>query len=147
MTIKAAAKQRHMVCKYTDKPVPTDIVELLNARITENNAAHGRSRLRSEAGDRKFRRYQGYGKMLLTKTAAEISRYNGTAPQWFTDGVDALLCAPTALNKHPCEVGVIREIAGMEDVMPALVYECEAVTMSLALIQKEVVDDQIKKRR
>ena len=38
-------------------------------------------------------------------------------------------------------VGVIREIAGMEDVMPTLMSERKAVTMPLALIQKAVVDD------
>lgn len=47
----------------------------------------------------------GYGQTQgvphKTKTAAEISRYNGETPQWFTDGVDALLCAPTAMNKQP----------------------------------------------
>lgn len=36
-----------------------------------------------------------------SKTAAEISEYNGNAPQWFVDGVNALLYAPTALNKQP----------------------------------------------
>ena len=41
MTIKEAIKQRHMVRKYTDNPIPADLVELLNARIAENNAAHG----------------------------------------------------------------------------------------------------------
>ena len=47
----------------------------------------------------------GYGKTQgvphRSKTAAEISRYNGKTPQWFADGVDALLYAPTALNKQP----------------------------------------------
>ncbi len=46
----------------------------------------------------------GYGATQGTqhksKTAAEISRYNGIAPQWFMDGVDTLLYAPTALNKQ-----------------------------------------------
>ena len=37
MTIKEAIKQRHMVRKYTDKKIPVDLVELLNARIEENN--------------------------------------------------------------------------------------------------------------
>lgn len=37
MTIKEAIKERHMVRQYTDKTIPTDIVESLNARITENN--------------------------------------------------------------------------------------------------------------
>ncbi|MCI8887606.1 MAG: nitroreductase [Hungatella sp.] len=36
-----------------------------------------------------------------SKTAAMISHYEGRAPQWFTDGVEALLYAPTALNKQP----------------------------------------------
>ncbi len=46
----------------------------------------------------------GYGQTQgvphKSKTAAEISSYKGTAPQWFNDGVDALLLAPTALNKQ-----------------------------------------------
>ena len=35
-----------------------------------------------------------------SKAAADISSYDGDAPQWFQDGVDALLLAPTALNKQ-----------------------------------------------
>lgn len=50
----------------------------------------------------------GYGQTQgvphKSKTAAEISRYKGTAPQWFIDGVDALLLAPTALNKQAFSV-------------------------------------------
>ena len=34
---------------------------------------------------------QTQGVQHKSKTAAEISQYNGTAPQWFVDGVDALL--------------------------------------------------------
>ena len=47
----------------------------------------------------------GYGQTQgvphKSKTAAEISEYSGDAPQWFVDGVNALLYAPTALNKQP----------------------------------------------
>lgn len=47
----------------------------------------------------------GYGQTQgvphKTKTAAEICCYNGNEPQWFKDGVEALLHAPTALNKQP----------------------------------------------
>lgn len=47
----------------------------------------------------------GYGQMQgiphKSKTVDEISRYSGEAPQWFKDGVEALLYAPTALNKQP----------------------------------------------
>ena len=178
MTIKEAIKQRHMVRNYTDKPIPADLVELLNARIAENNVAHGLN-LKLVTGNSDG--IGGMAKMLLTKTvhsyivlagkdradldeklgycgadlclyaqtlglntwwvggmfsgkgamkhletkdvrvngviaigygqtqgmphksktAAEISQYNGAAPQWFLDGVEALLCAPTALNKQP----------------------------------------------
>ena len=178
MTIKEAVKQRHMVRKFTDKPIPADLAELMNARIAENNAAHGLN-LKLVTGNSDG--IGGMAKMLLTKTvhsyivlagkdradldeklgycgadlclyaqtlglntwwvggmfsgkgamkhletkdvrvngviaigygqtqgvphksktAAEISQYNGAAPQWFLDGVEALLCAPTALNKQP----------------------------------------------
>ena len=35
-----------------------------------------------------------------SKTAAEVGSYEGPAPQWFADGVQAALLAPTALNKQ-----------------------------------------------
>ncbi len=44
---------------------------------------------------------QTQGSPHKSKTAAEIGEYKGYAPQWFTDGVNALLYAPTALNKQP----------------------------------------------
>lgn len=180
MTIKEAMKERHMVRKYMDKPIPGELAEKLNARIAENNQSHnlslslvtgnsdGLGALAKLLGkgvknyivlagpetddlDEKL----GYcgGDMILyaqtlglntwwiggmfnakgaqknmnsgavrvngvlaigygqtqgvphkSKTAAEISSYNGIAPQWFTDGVDALLLAPTALNKQAFSV-------------------------------------------
>lgn len=46
----------------------------------------------------------GYGQTQgvphKSKSAFEVSQYDGTAPQWFKDGVDALLYAPTALNRQ-----------------------------------------------
>lgn len=178
MTIQEAMKERHMVRQYTDKAIPPDIVELLNARIAENNQKHGLhlalvignsdgiggmakllfSRTVNNyivlagadtpgldeklgycgadlilyaqtlglntwwvggmfkgKGALKNLRDQnvrvngviaiGYGRTQgvphKSKTAAEISEYNGDAPQWFIDGVNALLYAPTALNKQP----------------------------------------------
>ena len=35
-----------------------------------------------------------------SKTAAEVSSYEGPAPQWFADGVQSALLAPTALNRQ-----------------------------------------------
>ena len=35
-----------------------------------------------------------------SKTASEVSSFEGPAPQWFADGVQAALLAPTALNKQ-----------------------------------------------
>ncbi len=50
----------------------------------------------------------GYGQTSGTahksKSAAEISSYNGDTPQWFSDGVEALLLAPTALNRQSFDV-------------------------------------------
>ncbi len=176
MTIKEAMKERHMVRKYIDRPIPSDLVEKLNARIAGNNQAHnlslslvtgnadGLGALAKMLGkgvknyivlagpdsadlDEKLGycgadmilyaqtlglntwwvggMYNakgaqknmnsgavringvlaiGYGQTQgvphKSKTAAEISGYKGTAPQWFIDGVDALLLAPTALNKQ-----------------------------------------------
>lgn len=178
MTIKEAIKERHMVRQYTDKAIPKDIVELMNARIAENNRKYnlhlalavgnsdgiggmakwllsktvnnyivlagadtpgldeklgycgadlilyaqtlglntwwvggmfnGKGALKNL--DNKDVRVNGviaigYGRTQgvphKSKTAAEISEYNGDAPQWFMDGVNALLYAPTALNKQP----------------------------------------------
>ncbi len=46
----------------------------------------------------------GYGAMQGTahksKKPEEISHYEGAAPEWFTNGIRALLLAPTALNKQ-----------------------------------------------
>lgn len=46
----------------------------------------------------------GYGASQGTahpsKRADEVSRYEGTAPDWFRRGVEAALLAPTALNKQ-----------------------------------------------
>lgn len=176
MTIKEAMKERHMVRKYTDKPIPSELVAKLNARIAENNQTHhislslvtgnadGLGALAKMMGkgvknyiilagpdtadldeklgycgadvilyaqtlglntwwvggmfnakgaqknmDSAAERVNGvlaigYGQTQgvphKSKTAAEISSYNGSAPQWFTDGVEALLLAPTALNKQ-----------------------------------------------
>ncbi len=178
MTIKEAIKERHMVRQYTDKAISTDIMELLNERITENNKKYnlhlalvvgnsdgiggmaklllsktvnnyivlagmdtpeldeklgycgadlilytqtlglntwwvggmfnGKGALKN-LSDKNVRVNGviaiGYGQTQgvphKSKTAAEISEYNGDKPQWFVDGIDALLYAPTALNKQP----------------------------------------------
>ena len=174
--MKEAIKARHMVRKYTDKPLPADLLSLLNARIEQNNKIHG---LNMALITGNADGLAGMAKLLLAKdvnnyiilagndianldeklgycgadmilyaqtlglntwwvggmfnkkgamknmdtnpakingiiaigygvtqgvqhkmkSAAEICQYNGTAPQWFADGVDALLYAPTALNK------------------------------------------------
>ena len=178
MTIKEAITQRHMVRKYTDQPIPKDLVDLLSIRIKEHNTVHGVN-LKLVTGNSDG--ISGIAKILLSKTvhsyiilagkecesldeklgycgadmilfaqtlglntwwvggmfnnkgakkhlddpnvcingviaigygqtqgvahksksAEEISDYEGEAPQWFVDGVKALLYAPTALNKQP----------------------------------------------
>lgn len=181
MTMKEAIEKRHMVRQYTDRTIPKDIVELLNARIAENNEKYklhlalvvgnsdGISGMAKLLLSKTVNNYIvlagadtpeldeklgycgadiilyaqtlglntwwiggmfngkgalknlsnkdvrvngviaiGYGKTQgvphKSKTAAEISEYNGDTPQWFIDGVNALLYAPTALNKQPYNV-------------------------------------------
>lgn len=178
MTIKEAITQRHMVRKYIDKPLDTEVVKLLNKRITQSNVNYGLNmKLVTGNADgigvlakllltRSVYNYIilagkdcadldeklgycgadlilyaqtlglntwwcggmfnnkgalknletenvrvngviaiGYGQTQgvphKTKTASEISCYSGNEPQWFKDGVEALLHAPTALNKQP----------------------------------------------
>lgn len=43
MTIKEAMKERHMVRKYIDRPIPSDLLEKLNTRIAKNNQTHNLS--------------------------------------------------------------------------------------------------------
>lgn len=38
MDMKQAMKERHMVRKYTDKPIPEEIVAKLNERVKKNKA-------------------------------------------------------------------------------------------------------------
>ena len=46
----------------------------------------------------------GYGQTQgvphKTKTAEQVSSYDGEAPQWFKNGIEAALLAPTALAKQ-----------------------------------------------
>ncbi len=181
MEIKEAIRQRHTVRKYTNQPIPVDMVMLLNTRIADNNAKHGvYLKLVTDNSDG----IGGMAKLLLarnvcnyiilagrdcpdldeklgycgadlilyaqtlglntwwcggmfdskaaakhlvgskvrvngviaigygqtqgvphkSKTAEDISIYDGEAPQWFRDGVRALLYAPTAMNKQPYAV-------------------------------------------
>ena len=178
MTIKEAIKLRHMVRKYTDKPIPADLAEELKERIAGNNQAHGlQIKLVSGNADglsavaklllaKNVKNYLvlagpdtpdldeklgycgsdlmlyaqtlglntwwvggmfskngarknldaghnvrvngvivvGYGQTQgvphQSKKPEEVSWYEGEVPQWFRDGVEALLFAPTALNKQ-----------------------------------------------
>lgn len=50
----------------------------------------------------------GYGETQgvphKSKTAGDISSYQGNAPEWFVNGVEAVLLAPTALNKQAFQI-------------------------------------------
>ena len=37
----------------------------------------------------------------ISKTADQISHYQGVVPDWFNAGIKALLLAPSALNRQP----------------------------------------------
>ena len=185
MTMQEAMRERHTVRKYTDRPIPQDIRELLGRRVSDNNRDYGLcinlvcdnseglsgmtkllfaggvnhyfvlagpdtpdldeklgycgadlilyaqtlglntwwvggmySRKGAEKhvkdrGDSHPVRVNGViavgfgrtqGRPHKSKTAGEVSAYRGTAPGWFQDGVEALLLAPTALNKQAFQV-------------------------------------------
>ena len=176
MPITKAMRERHMVRKYTDKPIPSDSIDKLEERITRLNREHGCA-IKLVTGDtaafnaafklilaKGVRNYLvlagddapdlrerlgwcGADLMLLaqelglntwwvggtfsrgavgkhapgktvigiiaigfgatqgkphkSKDAAEVSEYaGGKAPAWFSEGVEAALLAPTALNKQ-----------------------------------------------
>ena len=64
MNMKQAMKERHMVRKYTDKPIPEDIVSKLNDRVMENNERYGLSiRLMTNGGSA----VPGVIKLILAK--------------------------------------------------------------------------------
>lgn len=44
---------------------------------------------------------ENHGKPHASKTVQQVSKYKGEAPQWFVNGVQAALLAPTPLNKQP----------------------------------------------
>ena len=52
----------------------------------------------------------GYGQTQgvphKTKTAEQVSSYDGEAPQWFKNGIEAALLAPTALASISCDNGI-----------------------------------------
>ena len=175
MDLREAMKTRHMVRKYTDKPIPTDIVQKLNERVAENNEKYGVAvELRTndtsafnalikmilakgvqnffvlggkdtpELGEKlgkcsadlmlyaqtlglntwwvggTFNRCKlneaangnkvigvvavGYGATQgvphKSKAYGDVVVYEGDAPKWFKEGVEAALLAPTALNKQ-----------------------------------------------
>lgn len=175
MDLKEAMSQRHMVRKYTTRPLPAEIVKQLNDRAERMNEIYGISITLKTEDTRAFnaliklilakgvRNYfimagkdtpdldeklgycgaelmlyaqtlglntwwvggtfnrklmtemssgnrvvgviaVGYGQNQgvphKSKTAEQVSRYDGDAPEWFRQGIDGALLAPTALAKQ-----------------------------------------------
>ena len=177
MTMEEAMRSRHTVRRYTDRRLPREVLEPLEARVRRNNQEHGlamslvtenteafgpvwklllakgvRNYVILAGGDRPgvdeavgycgadvmlyaqtlglnswwvggtFRRKGleknaapeaekllgllalGYGATQgaphKSKRAEEIAAYEGEPPEWFAKGVEAVLLAPTALNKQ-----------------------------------------------
>ena len=66
---------------------------------------HGKSKAVLEAGEKEVIVISlGYGKTpgnpRKSKTAAEVSDLTGGAPEWYRNGVEAALLAPTAMNQQ-----------------------------------------------
>lgn len=175
MDLKEAMDQRHMVRKYTNKPIPAEIVKQLNDCAERMNEIYGTSIALKTDDTRAFnaliklilakgvRNYfimagkdtpdlderlgycgaelmlyaqtlglntwwvggtfnrklmteissgnrvvgviaVGYGQNQgvphKSKTAEQVSRYDGDAPEWFRQGINGALLAPTALAKQ-----------------------------------------------
>ncbi|MCI8482767.1 MAG: nitroreductase [Lachnospiraceae bacterium] len=175
MTLKEAMKERHTVRRYTDRPIPEEILQLLQTRILENNEKYhlaiqlriddtsafssmiklilakgvknffilagpktpdldeklgycsadlmlyaqtlglntwwvggtfNKNKLNAEAGENKVIGVvaAGYGavqgKPHKSKKSEEVAVYEGKVPSWYSEGVEAALLAPTALNKQ-----------------------------------------------
>ena len=134
MDMKQAMKERHMVRKYTDKPIPEEIVAKLNERVKKNNEQYGLSIrlitndgsavpgiiklilakgvnnffiMAGPEGSDELCGYCGADLMLYAQTlglkskkASDVSSYDGKEPEWFKEGVNAALLAPTALDKQ-----------------------------------------------
>ena len=176
MPIPEAMRNRHTVRRYTERPLPEDVVALLNERITRLNGEYATAiRLVTEdsrcfgvltklflakgvrnylvmTGDdtpdsneelgwcgadlmlyaqglglntwwvsgtfsrRGAARAAGVGGKVAgviavgygvtqgtphkSKATSDVSSYTGTAPSWFTEGIEAALLAPTAMNRQ-----------------------------------------------
>lgn len=128
MDMKEAMSVRHMVRKYTDRQLEMNVISDLENRVEENNAKRDLSiRLMLYAQTQGLNTWYvggtfnrsvskfvegrkvvgiiavGYGenngKPHKSKKPSEITTYQGSAPEWFKQGVEASLLAPTALNK------------------------------------------------
>lgn len=171
MTMTEAMHERHTVRRYTDKVLPREIIEMLDARVDENNSRFGLSIrlitnsadglnlfaklaakgvknyfvLAADGGENAAERL-GYssadlmlyaqtlglntwyiggtfdhgvskyadGKKVIgivavgfgenggvphkSKSAEQVSHYDGEVPDWFASGIEAALLAPTAMN-------------------------------------------------
>lgn len=179
MDMKQAMVERHMVRKYTDKPIPTEIVRRINGRVSDVNAEYRtdielvrddgsafnaaiklilakgvrnyfilagraapdlRERLGAAGADlmlfcqtlglntwwvggtyshaKMAQKAPGdevigiiavgygatQGKPHKSKSAQEVATYEGPEPEWFKNGVEAALLAPTALGKQAFKI-------------------------------------------
>ena len=109
MDMKKAMQERHMVRRYTDKPISREAAEQL-ARLAEGlNMEHGTA-IELRTGD--SRAFGALTRLVLAKGVhnyflmageerpGQVSAYEGDAPEWFKEGVKAALLAPTALNRQ-----------------------------------------------
>ncbi len=78
MTLEEAMRSRHTVRRYTDRKIPEETLAALRQRIGEHNQAYS----------------------LAMSLVTDNTEAFGPAPAWFDKGVEALLLAPTALNKQ-----------------------------------------------
>ena len=98
MPVTDAMRARHVVRQYLDTPLPADVSAALRERVIEANASHGTD-IRLLTGSAPV-----YGPLWGTVRARSVRNClvmaGPQAPDWFTQGVEAALLAPTAFGKQ-----------------------------------------------
>lgn len=96
MDINEAIKNRHAVRAFNDKPLENDAVEALKQEIDACNKESGEKRYLVVA--------LGYGETSGTvhkiKSIQDVSDYKEGDPDWYKNGIEAALLAPTAMNQQ-----------------------------------------------
>ena len=97
--MRQAMKERHTVRQFDGTPLTDAEKSILRSRVDELNKQYDLSiaLIESEKSPLSFLG-KTQGVPHKSKRPYQVSNYEGEAPEWFNNGVQAALLAPTALN-------------------------------------------------